>query len=152
MRGAQGLREFQVLVMASTDLAVRGVTSVEAVDRAAWDALDHGPSPFLRHGFLTALEASGSIGKRSGWRPVYLLAQAGGQLQGAVAAFVKQHSYGDGGGQMDQRRGAADAEELRHQRAFVGVGEFVVEQERGRGGRILFQREGLATSPWAVTV
>ena len=77
--------------MASTDLAVRGVTSIEGVDRAAWDALDHGPSPFLRHGFLTALESSGSIGKRSGWRPVYLLAEAGGRLQGAVAAFVMQH-------------------------------------------------------------
>ncbi len=81
--------------MASTDLAVRGVTSIDAVDRAAWDGLEHGPSPFLRHGFLAALESSGSIGKRSGWRPIYLLAEAGGQLQGAVAAFVKQHSYGE---------------------------------------------------------
>lgn len=89
------MREISVLVMASTDLVVRVLTSIAEVDRAAWDALEHGPSPFLRHGFLTALEASGSIGKRSGWRPVYLLAERGGQLQGAVAAFVKAHSYGE---------------------------------------------------------
>ncbi len=89
------MREISVLVMASTDLAVRVLSSIAAVDRAAWDALEHGPSPFLRHGFLSALEASGSIGKRSGWRPVYLLAERGGQLQGAVAAFVKSHSYGE---------------------------------------------------------
>ena len=62
----------------------------------AWDALDHGPSPFLRHGFLRALEDSGSIGgKRSGWHPVYLLAERRGTLIGAVAAFVKTHSYGE---------------------------------------------------------
>ena len=81
--------------MASTDLAIRGVATIAEVDRAAWDRLDHGPSPFLRHGFLTALEASGSIGRRSGWRPVYLLAEAGGALVGAVAAFIKAHSYGE---------------------------------------------------------
>ena len=61
----------------------------------AWDALDHGPSPFLRRGFLRALEASHSIGGRSGWLPVYLLAERGKQLVGAVAAFVKSHSYGE---------------------------------------------------------
>ncbi|MEZ4400357.1 MAG: GNAT family N-acetyltransferase [Kofleriaceae bacterium] len=69
--------------------------SIDQIDRAAWDGLDHGPSPFLRHGFLTALERSGSIGKRSGWQPVYLVAEQGGQVVGAVAAFIKLHSYGE---------------------------------------------------------
>lgn len=81
--------------MASTELSVRVATSIAEVDRPAWDRLDHGPSPFLRHGFLTALERSGSIGRRSGWQPAYLLAEQGGALVGAVAAFVKQHSYGE---------------------------------------------------------
>jgi predicted N-acyltransferase len=65
------------------------------VDAAAWDALDHGPSPFLRHGFLAALEASRSIGGRSGWTPAYLTAHDGGRLVGAVATFVKTHSYAE---------------------------------------------------------
>jgi predicted N-acyltransferase len=65
------------------------------IDAAAWDGLDHGPSPFLRHGFLAALEASRSIGGRSGWTPAYLCAYDGARLVGAVAAFVKTHSYGE---------------------------------------------------------
>jgi len=81
-------------------MTVRIATSIGQIDRAVWDGLDHGPSPFLRHGFLTALEGSGSIGgssrgKRSGWEPVYLLAELDGRVVGAVAAFVKHHSYGE---------------------------------------------------------
>lgn len=75
------------------------VPSITDVEPAAWDGLDHGPSPFLRHGFLRALEESGSIGgrgrRRSGWTPVYLLCERAGTLLGAIAAFVKDHSYGE---------------------------------------------------------
>jgi uncharacterized protein len=77
------------------ELSVRVVARIGDVDRAAWDALDHGPSPFLRHGFLSALEDSGSTGGRSGWTPAYILAHDGPRLVGAVAAFVKTHSYGE---------------------------------------------------------
>ncbi len=80
-------------------LAVRVVASIRDVDASAWDALDHGPSPFLRHGFLRALEESGSVGgtgrRRSGWAPAYVLAERAGRLVGGVAAFVKDHSYGE---------------------------------------------------------
>ncbi|HSD89993.1 MAG TPA: peptidogalycan biosysnthesis protein [Kofleriaceae bacterium] len=85
--------------MASSTISVRAVPSISQVDQAAWDGLSHGPSPFLRHGFLRALEDSGSIGgtgrRRSGWAPIYLLAEQDGALLGAVAAFVKDHSYGE---------------------------------------------------------
>lgn len=74
---------------------VRCVRSLSGVDQHAWDALDHGPSPFLEHGFLRALEDSGSIGKGSGWHPHYLLAEEEGRLVGAVPAFVKTNSYGE---------------------------------------------------------
>ena len=76
-------------------VSIRAVMRIGEIDKAAWDALDHGPSPFLRHGFLTALEESGSIGGRSGWQPVYLLAEQDGRLAGAIATFVKSHSYGE---------------------------------------------------------
>ena len=85
---------------------VRSVGSVGELPQAAWDALDHGPSPFLKAGFLRALEASGSIDpatptgfgpkkQRSGWTSIYLLAEVGGALVGGVAAFIKVHSYGE---------------------------------------------------------
>lgn len=73
----------------------RIVRTIAELDRAAWDALEHGASPFLRHGFLTALEATRSIGPRSGWTPRYVVVEEGGALLGAVAAFVKRDSYGE---------------------------------------------------------
>lgn len=75
------------------------VCSLSGVDPAAWDALDHGPSPFTTYGFLRALERSGSIGEGTGWDPHYVLVRAptpeGMRLVGAVACFRKGHSYGE---------------------------------------------------------
>jgi predicted N-acyltransferase len=82
-------------------LVIRAVERIGKIEVSAWDGLDHGPSPFLRHGFLQALEDSRSIGARAGWNPVYLLAELpghgdrGDRLVGAVAAFIKIHSYGE---------------------------------------------------------
>lgn len=81
------------------EFVIRVVPSAADLEDA-WDRLDHGVSPFLSRGFLRALEHSGSIdspgrARGSGWRPAYLLAEAHGQLVGAVAAFVKSHSYGE---------------------------------------------------------
>ncbi|HEY5937152.1 MAG TPA: GNAT family N-acetyltransferase [Kofleriaceae bacterium] len=95
------------MASSSTKLVVRAVGSVTDLDASAWDGLEHGPSPFLRHGFLRALEDSGSIDpisgpgsiarrrKASGWNSVYLVAEQDGALVGAVPAFVKTHSYGE---------------------------------------------------------
>ena len=82
-------------------LAIRVVGAIADLDAAAWDSLDHGPSPFLKSGFLRALEESGSTDaatksrQRSGWTSVYILAEREGKLVGGVAAFVKAHSYGE---------------------------------------------------------
>src|SRR3954447_26063286 len=82
-------------------IVVRAVASVADLDGPAWDALDHGASPFLRHGFLRALEESGSIDaasakkRRSGWSGLYLLAEQAGRLVGGVPAYLKDHSYGE---------------------------------------------------------
>src|SRR4029079_5012081 len=85
----------------STKIGGRAVRSGAELDAAAWDGLTHGASPFLRHGFLRALEESGSIDpitatqRSSGWASLYLLAEQAGRLVGAVPAFVKEHSYGE---------------------------------------------------------
>ncbi len=97
------------------------MTRIDELDREAWDALDHGPSPFLRWAFLTAMERSGSIGADAGWQPVILLAELANttrddataqadpaaearseteerrrsRLVGAVVTFLKTHSYGE---------------------------------------------------------
>ena len=91
-------------------LVTRVVPDLAGVDPAQWDALDHGPSPFTEHGFLRALELSGSVGPGTGWEPHYVLVEAepedpsaedagspsqGRTLVGAVAAYRKDHSYGE---------------------------------------------------------
>ena len=78
------------------DLTLRQLSTIQGVDSASWNALDHAPSPFLEWGFLRALELSGSVGERAGWDPHYLLVEGSRrELLGAVAAYVKDHSYGE---------------------------------------------------------
>lgn len=76
-------------------ITTRIVRRVAQVDGAAWDSLEHAGSPFLRHGFLSALEETDSIGRAAGWEPRYVLAERGGGLVGAAAAFRKSHSFGE---------------------------------------------------------
>jgi hypothetical protein len=53
-------------------------------------------NPFISHEFLSSLEASGSVGGRTGWQPRHLLAEdAGGTLLGASPCYVKTHSRGE---------------------------------------------------------
>lgn len=110
MNDAKKGSDFSSMDLANATFSLRTVTSITEVDRSAWDRLDHGSSPFLKTGFLHALEASGSVsvrpanlslgavaraGSPSGWTPVYVLLEHAGELVGAVAAYLKHHSYGE---------------------------------------------------------
>jgi hypothetical protein len=53
-------------------------------------------NPFITHNFLSSLEASNSVGGRTGWQPRHLLAEsADGTLLGAAPCYVKSHSRGE---------------------------------------------------------
>src|SRR5664279_2738127 len=53
-------------------------------------------NPFISHDFLSSLEASFSVGERTGWQPRHLLAEsANGTLLGAAPCYVKSHSRGE---------------------------------------------------------
>lgn len=70
--------------------------SVGAFDAAAWDALVPDGNPFMRHGFLTALEDSGSVGPGTGWQPAPIVIEdADGALLAALPAYLKGHSQGE---------------------------------------------------------
>jgi hypothetical protein len=75
-------------------LQLERVASLQDLSPAAWNALA-GDSPFLRHEFLTALERSGCIGRRTAWQPVYLLARDGAELAGALPLYLKHDSLGE---------------------------------------------------------
>jgi predicted N-acyltransferase len=81
--------------MAELKLSLRSVESIAKVDPAAWDACAGADNPFLLHGFLAAMEESGSASAQSGWLPNHLLVEAGGELIAAAPLYVKTHSYGE---------------------------------------------------------
>ncbi len=61
-----------------------------------WDALLPEPQPFLRHAFLSALEDSGCVDERSGWRAAHrLLRDDAGAIRAVLPAYIKQHSSGE---------------------------------------------------------
>ena len=54
---------------------IRTVTRIAAIEAAAWDRLAPADNPFLRHAFLDALEASGSVSEQTGWQPFHLIVE-----------------------------------------------------------------------------
>jgi len=88
------------------------VPTIQAVAAPSWDALVDPDHPFMEHAFLCALELSGSVGKGTGWIPLYVLVcddfdrdglrRDGADrlpddlaVHGAAAAYVKTDSYGE---------------------------------------------------------
>ena len=85
--------------------------SATKVDAAAWDALlesQTNPTPFMRHAYLLALEASGSATTETGWSPVFLTLRSdvddrpssfpsspANELLAACVLYIKNHSYGE---------------------------------------------------------
>ena len=70
-------------------------TSISDIDPAAWDALDSGGAPFLRHAFLAGLETTGCVGGRTGWIPAPITVHDEHGLAAAVPAYIKTHSFGE---------------------------------------------------------
>ncbi len=70
--------------------------AIGAIAPEDWDACAGDANPFVRHGFLSALEESGSAGPRTGWLPRHaLLKDAGGRLVACAPMYAKAHSYGE---------------------------------------------------------
>jgi predicted N-acyltransferase len=70
-------------------------TEIPAAD---WDALlgrQKHPTPFMRHAYLSALEASGSATPATGWDPKFLTLWHNGDLHAGLALYLKSHSYGE---------------------------------------------------------
>jgi predicted N-acyltransferase len=68
------------------------------ISPTAWDELlaqQVHPTPFMRHAYLWALHASGSACSATGWEPRFITLWTDDTLQGAVAVYLKTHSYGE---------------------------------------------------------
>ena len=69
--------------------------AISEVSAAQWDALAGEDDPFLSHAFLSALEASHSVGGRSGWSPLPILVEEGDCPVAAAPAYLKSNSQGE---------------------------------------------------------
>jgi predicted N-acyltransferase len=84
--------------LGSKDYVIRVFDDPAAIDALAWDALleaQDAPTPFMRHAYLAALHRSCSAVDDTGWTPQFLLLERGTELLGAVALYLKVHSYGE---------------------------------------------------------
>jgi predicted N-acyltransferase len=69
---------------------------IAEIGQAAWDACAGDDNPFVSYGFLSALEDSGSVGKRSGWHPRYAALQSPeGEILAVAPAYAKTNSQGE---------------------------------------------------------
>ncbi|MDB5602723.1 MAG: hypothetical protein JWN71_4767 [Xanthobacteraceae bacterium] len=81
--------------MSDSELQFRTVRSIGDIAASAWDACAGVQNPFTSHAFLSALERSGSVGGRSGWQAIHLVAEDKGTLVGVVPVYLKTHSRGE---------------------------------------------------------
>lgn len=69
-----------------------------AIDTRAWNELlarQAEPTPFMRHEYLCALQASGSANAATGWQAQFIAVHRGDKLVAAAPAYLKQHSFGE---------------------------------------------------------
>ena len=79
-----------------TELIARLASGVGDISAADWDRLAGDRDPFLSHAFLSALEASGSVGPGTGWSPAPIVIEdERGSVVGATPAYLKTHSQGE---------------------------------------------------------
>lgn len=79
-----------------TAVTARIADGVRSIPAADWDACAGTGDPFVSHGFLAALEESGSVGGRSGWQPLPIVIDGPDGRPAAIApAYGKSHSQGE---------------------------------------------------------
>ena len=78
-----------------TEVVAKLSSGLSGLNATAWDRLA-GDDPFVSHAFLSALEASGSVGQGTGWTPATILVEDGAShLVSAAPAYLKTHSQGE---------------------------------------------------------
>ena len=75
------------------------LSSLDDISAQEWDSVANpvGASfnPFISHGFLWALEKSGSATAESGWAAHHIVVEQAGHVVGLAPCYVKSHSQGE---------------------------------------------------------
>ena len=69
--------------------------TIRDIPSSEWDGWFGGDYPFLRHDFLSGLEATGCTTQESGWQPCHLVLRDGDTPVAAAPGYLKDHSYGE---------------------------------------------------------
>jgi len=69
--------------------------AIADIPAAEWNELAGDTYPFLRHEFLHAAEASGSVAPEAGWTPRHLTLAGNGSIRAAMPLYEKSHSWGE---------------------------------------------------------
>ncbi len=82
------------------DLTIKVLPSINDVPAEQWDKCaaigSSTHNPFVRHGFLSALEDSGSADGESGWQPQHVVIEnLDGEALACAPLYLKNHSYGE---------------------------------------------------------
>jgi len=77
-------------------LTLKVYPRIAEIGQATWDACAGDDNPFVSYAFLSALEDSGSVGKRTGWHPRYAaLTDGAGAIAAVAPVYAKTNSYGE---------------------------------------------------------
>ena len=87
----------------SSEITIRAHGDLDGISARDWDACacpeaEDGArpnDPFTTYRFLSALEASGSVGPGTGWQAQYLTAEQGGRIIACAPLYAKSHSQGE---------------------------------------------------------
>ena len=99
MAGSWGTKQFRPVFMTSSDLlsnlVVKIVSDIDEIAPDDWDRCAGPANPFIRHGFLHALETSKSACPDTGWLPRHVVLEQGGRVMACAPLYLKSHSYGE---------------------------------------------------------
>jgi hypothetical protein len=81
-------------------MKIEAVSSIDSIPATAWDSCANASgspfNPFISHGFLSALEKSGSAVRKTGWLGRHLVVKDQAEtIVGVAPAYLKTHSYGE---------------------------------------------------------
>ncbi|MBV8976302.1 MAG: N-acetyltransferase [Alphaproteobacteria bacterium] len=86
--------------MTASEFTARLVGPAARIGRANWNACANPenaalPNPFTRYEFFEAAEESGSATAKTGWRPLHLVVERDGAIDGILPLYLKSHSQGE---------------------------------------------------------
>ena len=80
---------------AKNEISARIAESVSEFSAEQWDRCAGSSNPFVSHGFLSAMEESGSVGPGTGWKPLPIVIETETGLAGCLPSYLKSHSQGE---------------------------------------------------------